>query len=144
MVQAFIGMMQDDDKDYAAPEANAYEFQSSNIVDMLKKLQDEFRSKLGQCQKEEMNSKHAFDMQVQDLTDSVENSNSDAEDKTTQKQRKQEKAALDKKELASTQASKAADEQTLSDAKTECSEKSMSFEEKQTLRTEEIEALTQA
>merc|ERR1719326_2255958 len=57
-----------------APEVNAYEFQSGGVVEMLKKLKDEFRSKLADCQKEEMNSKHAHDMQVQDLTDSVENS----------------------------------------------------------------------
>merc|ERR1719261_1249911 len=141
-------MMQDEDANQAqisgAPEANAYEFQSSGVIDMLKKLKDEFRTKLAECQKEEMNSAHAFNMQVEDLKDSVENSNSDIEEKTTQKARKQEKAALDKKELASTTASKAEDESTLSDAKTECAEKSLSFDEKQQLRTEEIEAIQQA
>jgi len=91
-----------------------------------------------------MNSKHAFDMKFQDLKDSVENSNSDIEEKTVQKARKQEKAASDKKQLASTTANKAADETTLKDAKTECAEKSMSFDEKQQLRTEEIAAIQQA
>merc|ERR1719183_1704946 len=115
MVQAFIGMM-DDDSQNAVPEANAYEFQSGG----------------------------AFDMKLQDLVDSVENSNSEVDEKSIQKSRKQEKAALDKKELASTTAGKAADETTLSDAKTECAEKSMSYDEKQQLRTEEIEAIQQA
>merc|ERR1719265_2931322 len=91
-----------------------------------------------------MNSKHAFDMKLADLTDSVENSKNDVEEKSIQKSRKEEKAALDKKELGSTKANKASDETTLSDAETECSEKSMSFEEKQQLRTEEIEAIQQA
>jgi hypothetical protein len=145
MVSAFIGMMEDDsDSGYSAPEANAYEFQSGGVITMLKKLKDEFREKLGECQKEEMNSKHAFDMKVTDLKDSVENSNKDIEEKTVEKSKKQEKAALDKKELASTQASKAADETTLSDAETECEEKKMSYTEKQQLRTEEIAALEQA
>jgi hypothetical protein len=145
MITAFMGMMQDEgDAAAGVPEANAYEFQSGSIIDMLKKLKDDFRSKLAECQKEEANSKHAFDMQIQDLTDSVQNSESDAEEKTAQKAHKQEKAALDKKELGSTKESKAADEKTLSDMEVECAEKKLSFEEKQKLRTEEIEAIAQA
>jgi len=146
MITAFMGMMEDasDASVSAAPEANAYEFQSSGVVDMLKKLKDEFRGQLADCQKQEMNSKHAFDMKLADLTDSIENSNSDIEQKSIQKSSKQEKAALDKKELASTTAGKAEDETTLSDTKVECEEKSMSFDEKQQLRTEEIAAIQQA
>jgi len=143
MIQAFMGMMQDESAS-SSPEANAYEFQSTGIVDMLKKLQDDFRSKLGECQKEEMNSAHAFTMKEQDLTDSIENTKSDIDQKSVQKSRKEEKAALDKKELASTQENKAADETTLKDAKTECAEKKLSLEEKQNLRAEEIEAIQQA
>jgi predicted nucleic acid-binding Zn-ribbon protein len=146
MIQAFMGMMDDASatSGSSAPEANAYEFQSSGVVDMLKKLKDEFRGQLADCQKEEMNSKHAFDMKIADLTDSIENSNSDIEQKSIQKSRKQEKAASDKKELASTTAGKAEDTTTLKDATTECAEKSMSFDEKQQLRTEEIAAIQQA
>jgi hypothetical protein len=146
MVSAFIGMMQDDSdpKSYSAPEANAYEFQSGGVVAMLKKLKDEFREKLAECQKEEMNSKHAFDMKLQDLKDSVENSNKDKDEKTEEKAKKMEKIALDKKELASTTASKEADVTTLSDVTTECEEKTFSFKEKQQLRTEEIVAMEKA
>merc|ERR1719387_2179752 len=124
MVAAFIGVMGKDfmgemgpGMDYAAPEANAYEFQSGGIIDMLKKLKDEFRTKLADCQKEEMNFTKA---------------------------RKEEKAASDKKELASTKTMKAEDEKTLSDMQVECKEKQLSFDEKQKLRAEEIEAIQQA
>merc|ERR1719389_1348898 len=130
--------------DYEAPEANAYEFQSGSIVDMLKKLKDEFRTKLADCQKEEMNSKHAYDMVVQDLVDSIENSNDSIEEKKVTKARKEEKAAQDKKELASTITTKKEDEKTLSEMQVECQEKGLSFGEKQQLRTEEIEAIAQA
>merc|ERR1719424_2053724 len=100
MIAAFTEMMRDDESDsYDAPEANAYEFQSGGIVGLLKKLKDEFREKLGQCQKEEMNSKHAFDMKYEDLKDSVENSNADIEEKTLTKARKEEQAAMSKKQL---------------------------------------------
>merc|ERR1719502_1109856 len=101
--------------DLSPPEANAYEFQSGGIVDMLKKLKDEFRTKLADCQKEEMNSKHAYDMVVQDLVDSIENSNDTIAEKKATKARKEEKTAQNKKDLASTKTLKAEDEKTLSD-----------------------------
>jgi len=149
MVAAFVGMMGKDflgemGPDYAAPEANAYEFQSGGIIEMLKKLRDEFRTKLADCQKEEMNSVHAYNMVVQDLVDSIENSNASIEDKKALKARKEEQAALDKKELAATIAMKKEDEKTLADMEVECKEKQLSFGEKQQLRTEEIEAISQA
>merc|ERR1719316_688481 len=148
MVAAFLGMMGEDFmksmNDEAAPEANAYEFQSSSIIDMLKKLKDEFRGKLAECQKEEMNSEHAYNMIVTDLVDSIENSNDSIAEKTETKARKEEQAAADKKSLAATIQTKKEDEKTLADMKVECEEKKLSYGEKQQLRTEEIEAIGQA
>jgi len=145
MVAAFLGGMGGDFMEMMGPpEANAYEFQSGGIITMLKKLQDQFRGKLADCQKEEMNSKHAYDMVVQDLTDSIENSNQSIEEKKITKARKEEKAASDKKELAATIAMKKEDEATLADMQVECEQKKLSFGEKQTLRTEEITAIGQA
>merc|ERR1719310_206589 len=144
VITAFMGMMDDDSADYVAPEANAYEFQSGGIVSLLKKLKDDFRGKLGECQKEEMNSKHAYNMKYEDLKDSVENSNKDIEEKTVTKERKLEQSALNKKELASTIAVKKEDETTLKDTEAECTQKGLSFDEKQQLRTEEIAAIEQA
>jgi hypothetical protein len=145
MVAAFMGMMGGDFMgEMSPPEANAYESQSGGIIDMLKNLKDDFRSKLAECQKEEMNSKHAYDMVIADLTDSIENSEQTIEEKKITKARKEEKAAADKKEEASTQAMKAEDEKTLSDMQVECKEKQLSFDEKQKLRTEEIAAIQKA
>merc|ERR1719498_1997681 len=120
-----------------APEANAYEFQGGGIIDMLKNLKDEFRTKLADCQKEEMNSKHAYDMVVADLVDSIENSKATIEEKKVTKARKEEKTAQNKKELAATKTMKAEDEKSLSSMQVDC-------EEKQKLRTEEIAAIGQA
>merc|ERR1740130_1956848 len=142
IISAFLGMGVGDD--YSPPEANAHENQSGGIIEMLKKLKDEFRTKLAECQKEEMNSAHAYDMVVQDLVDSIENSNASIGEKTVTRARKQEKAAQDKKDLAATITMKAEDEKTLSDMEVECEEKKLSFGEKQQLRTEEIEAVGQA
>lgn len=130
--------------DYAAPEANAYEFQSGGIVDLLKKLLAEFTAKLGQCQKEEMNSKHAYDMVIADLTDSIENSEKEIEAKTVDKEQKATKAAQNKKQLAATVTDKAENEKLLKSTQTECAEKKLSFAEKQKLRTEELAAIAKA
>merc|ERR1719316_670644 len=137
-------MMDSDDQGSNAPEANAYEFQSGGIIDMLKKLQDDFRKQSKQCDKEEMNAKHAYDMVMQDLTTSITHANADIEAKSAEKEKKSEQIAEDKGLLAATMKDKAQDEKTLSDLEAECSQKAESFKEKQQLRAEEIEALGKA
>jgi hypothetical protein len=144
MGKDFMSGMDEPGMDYQAPEAHAYDFQSSSIIALLKKLRDEFREKLADCQKEEMNSKHAYDMVVQDLTDSIENANEVIEEKKITKAKKEEKTALDKKELAATILTKKEDEKLLSEMEVECKEKELSFTEKQKLRTEEIAAIMKA
>jgi hypothetical protein len=153
VITAFLSMMSaskgtadggGDGLDYRAPEAYGYEFQSGSILDMLKKLEDEFRSKLGECQKEEMNSQHAHSMIMLDLKDAKENAQRDIADKTAQAQRKLKTAAEDKKQLSATEAIKEANEHTHDGMTTECFEKDLSFQEKQKLRKEEIEALEKA
>merc|ERR1719422_1548320 len=62
----------------------------------------------------------------------------------TVKERKTAKKAQEEKQLKGTMAVKADNEKTLSDMTTECKEKSFSFEEKQKLRAEEIEAIEKA
>merc|ERR1719159_779047 len=127
-----------------APEANAYESQSGGIIDMLKNLQDDFRKKLKECEKIEMNSQHAFNMVKQDLEDSISRANSDIETKTGEKESKTQKIAEDKALLAATITDKNEDSKTLSDLEAECSQKGESFKEKQQLRAEEIEAIGKA
>jgi len=146
LVTSLLGLSAEkaDAMDYEAPEANAYEFQSGGIVDLLKKLLAEFTAKLGQCQKEEMNSKHAYDMVIADLTDSIENAEKEIEAKTVEKEQKSEKSASNKKQLSATVADKAENEKLLKSTETECSEKKLSFAEKQKLRKEELEAIAKA
>jgi len=146
LVTSLLGLSAEkaDSMDYEAPEANAYEFQSGGIVDLLKKLLAEFTAKLGQCQKEEMNSKHAYDMVIADLTDSIENAEKEIEAKTVEKEQKSEKSASNKKQLSATVADKAENEKLLKSTETECSEKKLSFAEKQKLRKEELEAIAKA
>merc|ERR1719189_3523330 len=56
----------------SAPEASAYEFQSHTVIDMLEKLLDKFVDERTATEKKEMNTKHAFDMLMQDLKAQIE------------------------------------------------------------------------
>merc|ERR1719191_1639153 len=111
---------------------------------MLKGLKDKFRKEQGDLEKAEMNSKHAFNMMKQDLTDSIERGTKAISEKTAEKQAKHESAAADSAEKADTEADLAADEKYLSDLTAECEQKAKSFEEKQQLRRDEIEAIGKA
>jgi len=131
-------------EDYAAPEANAYEFQSGGIIGMLKKLYAEFSEKKGECQKEEMNAQYASNMILLDLKDSIENAEADIASKTKLKASKEAKAADLKAQLQATIETLAEDKKTLKDLTSECHEKGLSYTEKQRMRTDEIEAIETA
>jgi len=138
---------EDDDGGFmgrSAPEANAYEFQSGGIIDMLENLKDKFRKEKGDLEKEEMNSKHASQMMLQDLGDSIEQNKDETAEKSALKSKKDERAAADTKELQATVADRDEDSKYLSDLKAECEQKKLSFDEKQELRAGEIEAISQA
>jgi hypothetical protein len=59
--------------DYQAPEANAYEFQSSGIVDMLKDLQTKFIAERTTLEKEETESRQYYEMLMSDLDSEIKN-----------------------------------------------------------------------
>lgn len=144
-IAAFLEMQTGDDfltRD--APEANAYEFQSGGILSLLKKLHEEFIAKHTEAQKAKMNSQHAYDMIAQDLTDSIENANADIADKTADLDEKKILLAEDKKQLTTVTKDRDEDMVYLKDLKVECEEKAKSFDEKQRLRAEEIEAIAKA
>lgn len=143
VIAAFVGMMNDDDTQ-APPEANAYEFKSGGIVTMLKKLLTEFTAKKDEVEKEEMNSRHSSDMLLLDLKNSMDVASKTVDEKTALKQGKLAESAIRKKELAQTETTKKEDESSLTSMKTDCTEKSYSFQEKQQMRKEEIQALEKA
>jgi len=127
-----------------APEANAYEFQSSGIIAMLKKLKDKFLTELRTLEKEEMKMKHNYEMLMQKLHDDIENASEQKEKKTSMKARRQADAAKAKGDLSSTTLLRDDDTKYLSDLITECKSKSQDFESRQITRAGEIEAISKA
>ena len=68
VISAFLSQgdkMEEDLLAGSAPQANAYEFQSGGIVDMLEKLKDKFEDERTDLEKEESNARHAYEMLIQ-------------------------------------------------------------------------------
>merc|ERR1719327_2291605 len=77
----------------AAPEANAYEFQSGGVVAMLEKLLHKFEDELFALEKAEMNAQANYDMLAQKLTGLIKDGKSNIESKTAKKAENLEFAA---------------------------------------------------
>jgi len=127
-----------------APAVNAYEFQSSAIVDMLAKLKDNFRKELGELEKEEANSGHAHDMEMVHLTNTLDNLNAENQELSQTKASAAAESARAKGELADTKSSLADAQQFLADTTATYKTKSATFEANQKLRKEELQALDKA
>merc|ERR1719428_680513 len=116
----------------SAPQANAYEFQSQGIIDMLQKLLDKFDKERGTIEKEEVNAAHAYDMLMQDLGNSIEDATEQRENKATAKAKALQAGADAKTDLEDTTT-------TMQDE-----QKALAFADRQKLRKEEIEAIEKA
>merc|ERR1719321_2568492 len=147
VISAFLAQgdeLGQDPMSVSAPQANAYEFQSSGIIEMLEKLHDKFEDERTDLEKEESNARHAYEMLMQDLTAQIETATEDREAKAAEKASKLQKAAEDKGDLADTTATRDADQTYLDDLVAECSQKSSDFENRQQLRTDELAAIEKA
>jgi len=128
----------------SAPEANAYEFQSHGVIEMLEKLLDKFIDERTALEKEEMNSKQAYQMLMQDLTAQVEQAEQDRTEKAEFKAKTLQAKADANGDLRDTTETRDADEKYLADTSATCEQKASDFESRQQLRGEEIEAISKA
>jgi len=124
--------------------AHAYEHQSGGITGMLETLETKFTEELRALQKDEANTKHAFNLLEQSLRDQTDGATKQKDSETVQRQKKIEAAGKASADLADTTAAHGADSKYLSDLKTECSMKSSEFENRQELRAGEIVAINKA
>jgi len=144
--RAIDAFVQEDDEGLAvsAPEANAYEFQSSGVVEMLEKLLDKFVQERTTLEKEEMNSKHAFDMLMQDLNAQIAQATKDRDEKAESKAKALQAKASANGDLKDTIDTRDADTKYLNELVATCEQKASDFESRQQLRSEEIEAIEKA
>jgi len=128
----------------SAPEANAYEFQAGGIVAMLEKLLDKFIAERTLLEKEESDSKHAFEMLIQDLTTQISHGTADRDQKADTKSKKQQAKADAEGDLSDTTSTRDADQKYLDDLVATCETKASDFVSRQSLRAEEIVAINKA
>merc|ERR1712232_671094 len=128
----------------SAPEANAYEFQSSGVIEMLEKLLDKFIDERTVLEKEEMNSKHAYDMLMQDLKAQTAQATADRDEKAETKAKKLQAKADATGDLKDTTTTRDADVKYLADLTATCEQKASDFESRQQLRADEIVAIEKA
>jgi DNA repair exonuclease SbcCD ATPase subunit len=143
-LSAFLQQSQPMEISYEAPEANAYEFQSGGVVEMLEKLKLEFTSKKTDLDKEEMNAQHAYQQIAQMLTDNIENAEFEVSKKKKGTAETQQLKADTEGDLKQTTADKAEDEKYKAESVALCTSKKSDFESRQELRAAELEALKKA
>merc|ERR1719201_2331168 len=144
-IEAFLA---EDDSDVglgvSAPEANGYESRSGGIIEMLEKLLDEFIAERTALEKEETQSKQAYDMLMQDLKSQLSQDNADIASSTETKAKKLEAKAKAEGDVGDTTDQMNEDTKYLEDLTATCGEKSKAFEARQQLRAEELEAIEKA
>merc|ERR1719189_1282810 len=128
----------------SAPEAYGYEFQSHGVIEMLEKLLDKFIEERTALEKAEMNTKHSFDMLMQDLAAQIAQATQDRDEKAETKAKTLQAKADAEGDLRDTTTTKEADEKYLADLVATCEQKASDFESRQQLRSEEIEAVNKA
>merc|ERR1712008_329484 len=143
-IDAFLQQEPEEGLAVSAPEAYGYEFQSQGVIDMLEKLLDKFIGERTVLEKEEMNSLHAFEMLIQDLTAQVEQATQDRTEKAETKAKKLQAKADAEGDLTDTTTTRDADQKYLDDLTATCEQKASDFESRQQLRTEELEAIAKA
>merc|ERR1712196_383710 len=111
---------------------------------MLEKLEDKFVDERNDLQKAETNSRHAYDMLMQDLTAQIEHNTQARSDKSASKAKKLQSAADAKGDLVDTTATRDDDSKYLSDLTATCQQKASDFENRQQLRADELQALEKA
>jgi len=127
-----------------APEANAYEFQSQGVVDMLEKLLGKFDEERTLLEEEEGEAVHSFDMLKADLENQLSAARSANSEKSQAKAKALQGAADSKGALQDTVTTRDDDAKYAADLTATCEQKSSDFANRQILRAEEIEAIQKA
>jgi len=143
-IQSFLAQDESEDLAVSAPEANAYEFQSAGIIELLQKFLDKFVDERTALEKAEANARHAFGMLKSDLEGQIEQDTAAKNEKTETKATKTENKAKAEADLADTIATRDDDQKYLDDLVATCAQKASDFASRQTLRTEEIAAIEKA
>jgi len=128
----------------AAPEAYAYEYRSSGVLDMLQKLKDKFVDERTALEKEELQKRHAHEMLTQDLKKSITAAEAAVAEKVQQKARYLEASASQQADLGDATTTRKDDQEYLQKMTATCGQKEADYKECQKLRADELVAIEKA
>jgi len=143
-IAAFLARGQQDPLDDNSPDAYAYEFRSTSVVDMLNSLKDKFIQERSDLEKAELNKRHAFELELQDLQRSITNAQAERAAKVQQKAHQLQAVSQLQAGLQDITSTRADDNKFLTETRATCEQKSADFTERQQLRADEIAAIGQA
>merc|ERR1719515_160675 len=144
VLAAFLEEKSSSEQTPGAPAVAAYKNHSDFIIKMLKELLDKFEEELDALETEEANKKHAFELEMLHLKNSIENMKGYLEEWTVTKAECTTKSGEYKGKLEAAKTDLADAEKTLADMLAMFKVKKEQFEANQAVRKAEIEALKKA
>jgi hypothetical protein len=144
MDAVLAAFLEEQDQQLGAPAADAYQSQSDGILGMLKGLEAKFKKELDECMAVESNKAHAYQLEMQHLTDTVKATEIELSEKKAHKGKTMSDSAKAKGELSKTKAELTADEKMLVEVTATFRTKKSMFETNQKTRKDELGAITKA
>jgi len=127
-----------------APEAHAYEFQSGDIVALLKELLEKFQDERRGLERGEASQRHAYEVLAQDFSSSVAAAEHEIGKKEKGKAQNKQAFVDAKAQLADVSATREFDAKYLADLQFLCDQKATDFKSREQLRADEVANLEKA
>jgi len=134
----------DDDSEFGAPAAAAYESKSGGIVDVLADMKDKAESELDELRKAEGSAKHNFNMLKQSLEDQITADTTDLDQEKSAKAAAEQTKATAEGDLAITNKDLAAAQAELAECSSSCMQVAADHEATVTARAEELAVIAKA
>jgi len=133
-----------EEEELGAPSAAAYESQTGGVIGMLEGLGKKFKKELDECELEESNKAHAYDLEVQHLSDVIAQTKADLSEKEGSHGKSSGESARAQGELQNTKDELAADEKMRVEVIATFNTKKSMFQTNQKTRKDEIIAISKA
>merc|ERR1719316_1096445 len=133
-----------EEEELGAPKAAAYQSQSDGVLAILEGLGKKFKKELDECELEESNKAHAYELEMQHLTDTVNAVKIDLSEKLEGKGTRTAEGAKANGDLVKTQAELAENKKMLVEVTSTLETKHAMFKENQKTRQGELDAISKA
>jgi len=121
-----------------------YKFHSNSVIEMLEKLQKDFRAKKVEVDKAEAKAVAEFDLFMQEKTDELKRKNKELDDTKKEKDETQAEIAKNSEDLTVVAATLLDDKEYLMELSKMCSDKAKTWDARSKMRADELSALTAA